>query len=122
MKASEQFESGDTWTDETARTALPILILLARLGHICTYAELDREVALRSGTKPLGIVVSYGRVLRKIGQLLNMLSTEWREEVPPLTLLVFNRHRDKPGAGRSDGGLAHQRVRKGHVEPHRLHH
>lgn len=103
MTAREQFESGTQWIDHTARLALPVLLRLAMLPtQNFTYRELELEVAQRADRKPLKVVVSYGKVLGKIGELLNQLSSEWQEEIPPLTVLITNKNSGLPSHGVDD--------------------
>ena len=101
MTAREQFEAGTHWVDITARPALPVLLSLAirATPDKFTYRELDLAVAQRLNRDPMRVVVSYGKVLGKVGEMLNQLSTEWQEEIPPLTILITNKNSGLPSLG-----------------------
>lgn len=99
MTARELIESGTGWNDQTARTAIAVLMRLAGTGKTLTYGELEQQVAFRLNRSPLKVVVSYGKVLEKIGETLNLVSSEWQEEIPPLTILVLNAQTDLPSSG-----------------------
>lgn len=45
--ALPQALQGDSWTKETARAALPILIWCAKNGRTITYGRLDKEIVKR---------------------------------------------------------------------------
>lgn len=99
MNAKQNMEEGVGWTADHARYALPILLLLARSGKKVTYQNLDREIARQYGQPGSPIVVIYGRVLEIIGRSINLLSEEWNEEIPPLTILIVNKDKDEPSNG-----------------------
>ena len=99
MTAKDIFSNGTTWTNEKARSALPILLSLAKSASKITYRNLDNEIAKQNKEPPTPIVVGYGKVLEIVGQALNQLSQEWEEEIPPLTILVVNGDNGKPSYG-----------------------
>lgn len=99
MTAREYFNAGTSWSDEIAREALPVLIRLAESGKTLTYSELEQQVAFRLNRSPLKVVVSYGKVLEKVGGTLNLVSAEWKEEIPPLTILVLSMQKGLPSSG-----------------------
>lgn len=99
MSAKEKLQSGNTWTDETARLALPIILQCAKSGLCITYGELDREISRRHSRSPNPMVISYGRSVGKIGDLCADLSKEWGEDVPPLNAIVVNKTTELPSYG-----------------------
>lgn len=97
--ARQYFESGTNWTSSTARQALPILLALAKEQRKCTYQELDREIIRRNRLPYKDHKRNMGDVLSRIGDMLNMLSTEWQSELPPLTVLITGGQSGKPSDG-----------------------
>lgn len=102
MNAKQIMEEGTSWTAVQARYALPILLLLAKTGQKLTYEDLDREIAQQNRRPVTPVLAVYGRVLEIIGRSLNQLSLEWQEEIPPLTILIFNKNSGNPSAGVND--------------------
>lgn len=102
MNAKNIFEEGTTWTAVQARYTLPILLSLAKTGQKRTYQELDEEIARQFNQPVTPVVVGYGRVLEIIGRSLIHLSQEWQEEIPPLTILIFNKNSGNPSPGVND--------------------
>ncbi len=99
MTAKDYFNSGSSWTEERARFALPILLSLAKSARKLTYSGLENEIASQIAQAPMRVVVSYGKVLEVVGQALNELSQEWKEEIPPLTILIVNGQNGEPSYG-----------------------
>ncbi len=102
LTAKEQFEDGQRWSDITARRALPLLLRLAKSGQRSTYGDLNKAIAAHYNVPPLPMVMRYGSVLEKIGSVLNRLSEEWRQEIPPLNILIYNTDTGLPGEGVND--------------------
>lgn len=102
MIAKQMMEEGTTWTAVQARYTLPILLSLAKTGQKLTYQALDAEIALQYNQPVTPVVVGYGRVLEIIGRSLIQLSQEWQEEIPPLTILIFNKNSGNPSPGVND--------------------
>lgn len=97
--ARELFDDGNRWTDERTRQALPILLLYARTGQRSTYGKLNVDISTRYNVPPMRFVVRYSSVLEKIGMLINRLSDEWHQEIPPLTILIYNGDTMEPSSG-----------------------
>ena len=100
--ARDYFDAGSTWTDDTARQALPLLLSLAKTGRRWTYGELSRVIEGRVDLPASKFTIRYNTVLTKIGTMLNLLSDEWQREVPPLTILIVSGTRDEPSKGVND--------------------
>jgi hypothetical protein len=45
------------------------------------------------------VLVIYGKVLEIVGQAINQLSGEWREEIPPLTIFSVSGGNGEPSRG-----------------------
>ena len=99
MTARAKLESGNTWTDKTARLALPVILQCAKNGLSITYSDLDKEISRRSGRPTNPMVISYGRSVGKIGDLCADLSKEWGENVPPLNAIVVSKTTELPSYG-----------------------
>lgn len=89
---------GDSWTKETARAALPILIWCAKNGRTITYGQLDQEIVNR-GLGHHVMAVQYGYPLGSIGNALIETEEEWGEPIPPLNAIVVNARNGLPGEG-----------------------
>lgn len=89
---------GDSWTKETARAALPILIWCAKNGRTITYGQLDQEIVNR-GLGHHVMAVQYGYPAGSIGSALIETEEEWGELIPPLNAIVVNAGSGLPGKG-----------------------
>ena len=89
---------GDSWTKETARAALPILIWCAKNGRTITYGQLDQEIVNR-GLGHHVMAVKYGYPAGLIGSALIETEEEWGEPIPPLNAIVVNAVSGLPGKG-----------------------
>ncbi|MFH7524198.1 hypothetical protein ACK323_03550 [Aeromonas enteropelogenes] len=89
---------GDSWTKETARVALPILIWCAKNGRTITYGRLDQEIVNR-GLGHHVMAVQYGYPAGAIGSALIQTEEEWGELIPPLNAIVVNARSGLPGRG-----------------------
>jgi hypothetical protein len=97
--AREYYRGGDHAADVRARYAMPMLLSLAKAGRTITYLALSVAVARQYHEEVRGPAISYARVLDKIGATLERLADEWREEIPPLTILVYSKTTEQPSAG-----------------------
>lgn len=89
---------GNSWTKETARAALPILICCAKNGRTITYGQLDQEIVNR-GLGHHVLAVQYGYPAGSIGSALIETEEEWGERIPPLNAIVVNKRNGLPGTG-----------------------
>lgn len=89
---------GDSWTKETARAALPILIWCAKNGRTITYGKLDQEIVNR-GLGHHVMAVQYGYPAGAIGSALIETEEKWGEPIPPLNAIVVNASNGLPGKG-----------------------
>lgn len=90
------------WVEITTRRALPILIGCAQAGQTLSYRELDDEIVKRyPGTKPhIGRSTQwYAHVAGRIGDLLEVLSDELDEQVPPLNAIIVRKDTRLPSSG-----------------------
>lgn len=99
MKARQVFENGTTWTDNHARFSMPILLGLANTGRTLTYKGLSEEIVRRYKQPQKNAYQIYNNVLEKVGRSLNLLSSEWEEEIPPITVLIVNGDTNLPSEG-----------------------
>lgn len=83
---------GDKLYQERARRALPLLVRQAEAKKTILYSDLAEELGMPNPRN-----LNY--VLGSIGQTLQQLSDEWREEVPPIQCLVINKSDGIPGEG-----------------------
>lgn len=97
--ARDTFYEGSRWTDENARRALPLLLMLAKTRDSWTYGDLNRELVQRYNLPPRKSARGYGPVLFKIGRSLNQLSAEWHRRLPPLTMLIHDAGSGDPNSG-----------------------
>ena len=89
---------GDTWTIQTARTIVPILVWCAQHRRTITYKHLDREIVRRR----LGHSVhaaQYGRPAGTLGDALAETESELDLALPPLNILIVNKGTRRPGDG-----------------------
>ena len=83
---------GDKLYQQRARIALPILVRQAHAGVRIYYAELAAELGMpnpRNLNYPLG----------SIGTALELLSKQWKEEIPQIQCLSVNQSTELPGEG-----------------------
>lgn len=99
MNAKESMNLGTEWRVDKAWSALTVMLSLAKTGQLLTYQGLDQEISHLTGQPTMKVVVSYGRVLEIVGRSINVLSEEWLEEIPPLTILIVNKNKDVPSEG-----------------------
>lgn len=87
--------SDDTWTGETSRIALPILIDIAKSSERSkiTYTELHNEVVKRGGRQNIGKMTKYSFPLGRIARAMERL------ELPPLTSIVVKSSNGIPSSG-----------------------
>lgn len=105
-EALSLYEEGELWRDITARHALPILLWCARNGKKITYGELAEEIQHRGGEPPKVRMTLYGMPAGKIGDLMESLSREWHEVIPPVNAILVNKGTGLPGDG-ADEYLRH---------------
>ncbi|WP_419271671.1 hypothetical protein [Paracoccus sp. T5] len=106
---------GTSWSEVTARQAVPIIIEYARRGETLTYQDLDRELRERdpsrknAGTlpkyaKPLGLVGNVIDQIRKEATLKDGAVSSDYARIPPLEVIVTRGRTGMPGTG-ADGFL-----------------
>jgi hypothetical protein len=85
----------DTWTGQTARLALPILIEIAKSGkhQTITYTQLHEKVVARGGKPNMGKMTKYAFPLGRIATAMERL------ELPPLTSIVVKGSTGLPSSG-----------------------
>lgn len=94
---------GNTWTIQTARTIVPILVWCAQHRRTITYKHLDQEIVWR-GLGHSAHAALYGRVAGTLGDALKETEGELGLELPPINVLVVNKNTRRPGDG-CDGYL-----------------
>lgn len=94
MKTGEAAKSiqGDKLYQERARRALPILVRQAIANQPIFYSDLAVELEMPNPRN-----LNY--VLGSIGETLQEISAEWKEEIPPINCLVINKSTGLPGEG-----------------------
>jgi hypothetical protein len=97
--ARDTMLEGSRWTDENARRALPLLLMLAKTRGVWTYGELNRELVRRYKLPPRKSARGYGPVLSKIASAIDQLSAEWEHRLPPLTILIRDAGSGDPNEG-----------------------
>ncbi len=101
---------GNSWSEVTARQAIPIIIEYAARGEIMTYADLDRELMARDPKrKPAGLLPKYKTPLGYIGIVIDQIRAEAKlkdgvisaeySEIPPLEVIVTRGRTGTPGLG-----------------------
>lgn len=106
---------GTSWSEVTARQAVPIIIEYAQRGEIMTYADLDRELRARDPErKNAGTLPKYARPLGLIGAVIDQIRSEAGlkdgavsreyDQIPPLEVIVTRGKTGMPGTG-ADGFL-----------------
>lgn len=89
---------GDSWTKNTARIVLPLIIWCAKNGRTITYGQLDREIVNRGWGHHV-MAVQYGHPAGTIGNALIETEEEWGDVIPPLNALIVNQATQLPGDG-----------------------
>lgn len=87
-----------TWTGETARNMVPLLIWCAKNGFSITYGQLDAEIQRRKLGHHVNVVV-YGHPAGAIGDALLATEKETGQRIPPLNALIVNARTGIPGTG-----------------------
>ena len=101
---------GNSWSEITARQAIPIIIEWARKGKTMTYKELDEELMARDpDRKSAGMLPKYSRPLGLIGYVIDQIRSEARlkngavseeyAQLPPLEVIVTGGRTGMPGVG-----------------------
>ncbi|MGY3547338.1 hypothetical protein [Bradyrhizobium sp. USDA 4469] len=85
--------SDDTWTGQTARLALPIIVETAMRKQTLTYAQLHDAVASRGGRRDVGKLTKYSFPLGRIATAMQRL------RLPPLTSIVVKASTGLPSSG-----------------------
>lgn len=99
MDAREYLASGDNWTSQIARLALPIVLWVAKQGWTITYKQLAEELHVRHGEEIKRRMTVYGWPAGKIGRVLAMHADESDEAIPPANALIVNATTGLPGHG-----------------------
>lgn len=89
---------GNTWTIQTARIIVPILVWCAQHRRTITYKHLDQEI-VRRGLGHSVHAALYGRAAGTLGDALEETEGELDLELPPLNILVVNKNTRRPGDG-----------------------
>jgi len=97
--AREKLASGKLWTDDIARYAFPIVLWCAKNGKKITYGDLEQEMMTRHGIEEQAYKTNYGRPAGKIGHIIEQLSEEWDEDVPPINAIIVNKAKGLPSKG-----------------------
>lgn len=92
---------GDTWTIQTARIIVPILVWCAQHRRTITYGHLDQEIVRRGLCHSVHAAL-YGRAAGTLGDALEETESELDLELPPLNILVVNKGTRRPGDGCND--------------------
>lgn len=106
---------GTSWSEITAREAIPIIVKYALRGEVLTYGDLDRELRERDpARKPAGTLPKYAKPLGLIGNVIDQIREEAclkdgvvprdYSDIPPLEVLVTRGRTGMPGTG-ADGFL-----------------
>jgi hypothetical protein len=96
--ARAMLEAGDSWTDHVARLAFPIVLWCAKHGYVITYGELAKELQQRYGEERK-FPTLYGRPAGKMGDVLEALSEELDDDIPPVNVVIVNGDTKLPGTG-----------------------
>lgn len=99
MTAKTFLDEGSLWKDQTAKLIFPMLIWAAKNGYPITYKQVAEELFLRHKFPIKRRFTLYGMPAGKIGFVLEMLSDEWGEEIPPLNVVMVNESKGLPGKG-----------------------
>jgi hypothetical protein len=91
-ESATQYLSGEKLYQERARAALPLLIRQATQSATVFYSDLAAELGMPN-ERNLNYVLGY------IGEAVESLSQDWKEEVPPIQCLVINKRNRMPGEG-----------------------
>ena len=83
---------GEKLYQERARRALPLLVRQAEARQTIFYSDLAEELDMPNPRN-----LNY--VLGSIGRTLQLLSSKWNEEVPPIQCIVINKSNGLPGEG-----------------------
>lgn len=89
---------GNTWTIQTARAIVPILVWCAQHRQTITYKHLDDEL-VRRGLGHTVHAALYGRAAGTLGDALAETEAELGLNFPPLNILVVNKNTRRPGNG-----------------------
>ncbi len=90
---------GSTWTVETARRLVPILVWCAQNHRTITYKELDQEIVRRGWMSYNVHAAAYGNAAGTLGDALAETEVELGLDFPPLNILVVNKAYRRPGSG-----------------------
>ncbi|MBP7687962.1 MAG: hypothetical protein KA765_08645 [Thermoflexales bacterium] len=83
---------GEKLYQKRARKALPLLVRQALANQPIFYSDLADELEMPNPRN-----LNY--VLGSIGQTLQEISVEWKDEIPPINCLVINKNTGLPGEG-----------------------
>ena len=94
METDEKTKSieGEKLYQQRARKAFPLLVRQALANQPILYLDLAQELEMPNPRN-----LNY--VLGCIGQTLQEISVEWKEEIPPINCLVINKTKGLPGGG-----------------------
>ncbi|SDW85859.1 hypothetical protein [Lysobacter enzymogenes] len=87
------------WRSKVIPDALPILIKRAQQGEPLSYSDLAQELHDTYGHAIKPRKDLYGAVAGGVAQAIQWLSDQWGEAIPPLHVLVVNKHTKHPGDG-----------------------
>jgi hypothetical protein len=97
MRAIELLQGGSSWTDETTRVAMPIVLGCAMGGASITYGGLNDAVRMRGGQPAMALTYRY--VAGKIGMVCQALAEDLGHDVPPLNAIIVNEQSGLPSHG-----------------------
>lgn len=84
--------NGDTFSQQKARKALPILVRQAKAKQPIIYSDLAQELEM-SNPRNLNYV------LGAVGNALLELGKKWNQAIPPIETIALNKHTGLPGEG-----------------------
>jgi hypothetical protein len=87
-----QYLTGDKLYHERARSALPLLVRQASQSATLYYSDLAAELGMPN-ERNLNYVLGY------VGDAVESLSKDWKENIPPIQCLVINKRDRMPGEG-----------------------
>ncbi|WP_037280097.1 hypothetical protein [Rubellimicrobium mesophilum] len=110
-----------SWSSQTARAAIPVLIEQARKGEPMSYGDLDAELRRRDPSRgDAGLLQKYGQPLGIIGTVIEEIRAEALDEtspvprvnamMPPLEALVVRGRERLPGKGINDFLISYLRL------------
>jgi hypothetical protein len=91
-ESSAKYLAGDKLYQERARAAFPLLVRQASQSATVHYSDLATELGM-ANERNLNYVLGY------VGEAIELLSKDRKEEIPPIQCLVINKRDRMPGDG-----------------------